>query len=53
MEEVLRRDNLMAAYKRVVRDGGAAGVSGMTVDELMPYCQEHWPRIRQEVRGCS
>ena len=51
MEEVLRRDNLMAAYKRVVRNGGAAGVDGMTVDELMPYCQEHWPRIREQIRS--
>jgi len=23
----------------------------MTVDELMPYCREHWPRIREELRN--
>lgn len=49
MEEVLRRENLMAAHKRVVRNGGAAGVDGTTVEELMPYCQEHWARIREEL----
>lgn len=49
MEEALRYENLMAAYKRVVRNGGAAGVDGMTVDELMPYCREHWSRIREEL----
>ena len=32
MEEVLRRENMMAAHKRVVRNGGAPGVDGMTVE---------------------
>jgi RNA-directed DNA polymerase len=41
----------MAAHKRVVRNGGAAGVDGMTVDELMPYCREHWSRIREGIRS--
>ena len=51
MEEVLRRENVKAAYERVVRNGGAAGVDGMTVDGLMPYCREHWERIREELLG--
>jgi RNA-directed DNA polymerase len=49
MEEVLRRENLIAAHKRVVKNGGAPGVDGMTVGELMPYCQEQWARIRREL----
>jgi RNA-directed DNA polymerase len=49
MEEVLRRENLIRAHARVVRNGGAAGVDGMTVDMLMPYCQQHWARIRTEL----
>jgi RNA-directed DNA polymerase len=51
MEEVLRRENVKAAYERVVRNGGAAGVDGMTVDELLSYCREHWARIREELLG--
>lgn len=51
MEEVLRRENVLAAYKRVVANGGAPGVDGMTVEELMGYCREHWPRIREEIRS--
>jgi RNA-directed DNA polymerase len=39
----------MAAYRRVVQNGGAAGVDGMTVKELMPYCRKHWARIREEL----
>lgn len=51
MEEVVRRENLLAAHARVVANGGAPGVDGMTVDELMAYCREHWPRIRKELLG--
>jgi len=50
MEKVLRRENLREAYQRVVRNGGAPGVDGMTVEELMPYCREHWPRIRESLQ---
>jgi RNA-directed DNA polymerase len=49
MEEVLRRANLMAAHQRVVRNGGAPGVDGLTVGELLDYCREHWPRHREEL----
>jgi RNA-directed DNA polymerase len=49
MEEVVRRENLLAAHARVVANGGAPGVDGMTVDALMAYCREHWPRIREEL----
>jgi retron-type reverse transcriptase len=49
MEEVLRRENIKAAYERVVHNGGAPGVDGMTVEALMTYCREHWARIRNEL----
>ena len=49
MEEVVRRENLKTAYRRVVGNGGAPGIDGMTVEELMPYCREHWARIREEL----
>lgn len=51
MEEVLRRENVSAAHARVVHNGGAPGMDGMTVLELLPYCREHWPRIREELLG--
>ena len=38
MEQILSKDNLNAAYLQVVRNKGAAGIDGMTVDELGPYC---------------
>ena len=49
MEAVVLRENVTAAYQRVVRNGGAPGVDGVTVDELKAYCQAHWDRIRQEL----
>lgn len=48
-EEVLRRENMMAALERVVSNGGAPGVDGMTVEELRSFCREHWPRIRESL----
>ena len=49
MEEVVRRENVVAAYKRVVRNGGAPGVDGVTVDDFKAYCREHWARVREEL----
>ncbi len=49
MEEVLRRENVMTAYERVVQNGGAPGVDGMTVHELMGHCRTHWTRIRKQL----
>ena len=41
MEQILSRDNLNAAYLQVVRNKGAAGVDGMTVEELGAYLSEN------------
>lgn len=49
LEAVLCRENLMEAYRRVVRNRGAPGVDGVPVDELWGYCQRHWPVIRQQL----
>jgi RNA-directed DNA polymerase len=49
IQEVLRRENMVRAHQRVVRNGGAPGIDGMNVKELMPYCRKHWERIRKEL----
>jgi len=49
IEKVLHRENLLEAHRRVVRNRGAPGVDGMTVDELMPYCRQHWSSHREEI----
>lgn len=49
LEEVLRRENLIIALRRVQSNKGAPGVDRMTVQELSAYLREHWPRIREEL----
>ena len=49
MEQVVERSNLARALKRVRQNQGSAGIDGMTVDELVPYLRDHWPRIRDEL----
>jgi RNA-directed DNA polymerase len=49
MEEVLRRENLIRALRRVRSNKGTPGIDGMTVEELTPYLKEHWARIREEL----
>jgi RNA-directed DNA polymerase len=51
MEEVVCRENMLAAYQRVLSNHGTAGVDGMTVDELMPMLRERWEAIREELLG--
>jgi RNA-directed DNA polymerase len=53
LEEVLRRENLTEAYKRVVRNKGAAGVDGVSVHDLKAYLAKHWARIREELLSGS
>jgi len=49
LSEVLARDNMRAALRRVKQNGGRAGVDGMTLEELSGYLKQHWPRIREEI----
>jgi len=45
-EEVFSRENLARALRRVERNAGAAGIDGMTVQELRPWLFEHWSQVR-------
>jgi RNA-directed DNA polymerase len=49
MEAVVERENLKNALARVKRNKGAAGVDGMSVDDLSAYLKEHWPTIRAQL----
>ena len=50
MEQILSKDNLNAAYLQVVRNKGAAGIDGMTVEELGAYLSENGENIRKQLR---
>ncbi len=45
-EQVVSRENLALALRRVERNAGAAGIDGMTSGELRPWLTEHWPGVR-------
>jgi RNA-directed DNA polymerase len=49
MEQVLTRENLLAALKRVERNGGAPGVDGIPTERLRDQIRAEWDRIRQEL----
>ena len=53
MEEVLRRENLLAALKRVQANKGAPGIDGMTVEELPAYLRTAWPEIREQLLNAT
>jgi RNA-directed DNA polymerase len=49
MEAVVERENMRAAWKRVKRNNGAAGVDGTTVADLEASLWEHWPQVREDL----
>jgi RNA-directed DNA polymerase len=49
IERVVERKNLVEAYSRVVGNKGSVGIDKMTVEDLKPYLQKNWPRIKEEL----
>jgi RNA-directed DNA polymerase len=50
MEEVYRLSNLSKALDRVRANKGAAGVDGMTVDELQPWLVSHLSELTRSLK---
>jgi len=46
MEAVIERSNVWSAYQKVVRNGGAPGVDGLTVGSFKDWLKMYWPRVR-------
>ena len=51
LEEILSRDNLNLAFKRVVSNKGVAGVDGVTTEELLEYLKEHKEKLLEDIRN--
>lgn len=49
MEQVVERENLLSALRRVEKNKGAAGIDGMEIKSLRPFLMENWQRIRSEL----
>ena len=50
LEQILNPENMNEAAKRVYRNKGAAGVDGVTVEELWSYVKVHWGEIERSIR---
>lgn len=49
MERILSKENLHKALEQVYRNGGAAGIDGMTTEDLPEYLKDHWLEIRHSL----
>ena len=49
LEEILSRENMLEAYKRVKANKGASGTDGMKVEQLKSYLQSAWAFIKAEI----
>ncbi len=49
--EILDKDNLNRAFKRVKANKGAPGVDGMTIDETLVYLREHNHEIVDRIKA--
>jgi len=46
LEQILSRENMLLAWKRVKTNKGSAGMDGMSIDAFPEFSRHHWERIR-------
>ena len=49
LEQILDRDNLSAAWKRVKGNSGAAGIDGLEIADFRAHLAAHWGTIRRKL----
>ena len=49
MEEIVARENLKEALRRVKANKGGPGVDGITCGQLDDHLKQHWPCIREQL----
>lgn len=47
--QVLAKDNMAAAWKRVKANKGSCGVDGLTIEQTAEHLKTQWPLIRQQI----
>jgi len=50
IKEVLSRQNMLKALRRVEQNRGAPGIDNLTVENLKPYLRQNWLSIRERLR---
>lgn len=49
LKQALARGNMIRAWKRVAKNGGSAGIDGLSVPASGEYLKSHWPHIREAI----
>jgi len=49
LEQMVERDNMMLAYRRVMQNKGAAGVDKLSVSQLPEYLRNNWRTIKEQL----
>jgi RNA-directed DNA polymerase len=49
MEEVLSRENMLQALRRVEQNKGAPGIDNLTIENLKPYLRQNWLIIKEQL----
>jgi len=49
MEEVVSKQNMLKALRRVEKNKGAPGIDNLTVESLKPYLRQNWLSIREQL----
>lgn len=49
IDEILRKENLNQAYKRVVANKGSAGIDGVNVEKLKDHLKINGGQIRKRI----
>ena len=50
LEQILHKDNLNKAYKKVKSNKGAGGIDGMSVDELLSFLKDNQKHLIQQIK---
>ncbi len=51
LSEILSKENMIEAYKKVCANKGSAGVDGVNTDEIKDYIRENWDGIKSEIEN--
>lgn len=51
MDQILSRENMLLAYKKVKDNKGAGGIDNISVDGIDEYLKENWEDIKERIRN--
>jgi RNA-directed DNA polymerase len=50
MDEILSRENMLKAYRKVKANKGAGGVDGIEIEDIDEYLKENWTDIKERIQ---